>query len=248
MTSDLAFEFDDVFDEDYLYFYQETLTAERTAKEVEAIWSLLALQTGHSVLDLGCGHGRIANALAKRGARVTGLDRASLFIEKARDHAAAMGVDVDYVVGDMREITWDRTFDGVVLWFTTFGYFSDDENERVLELAVRALKPGGWLVIEQANRNVLLRDRVPLTSVVRRGDDLLIDLVDYDGLADRSKTERIIVRNGTVRSMRYTVRLYSFAELARLLMALGMSSVEGLGPSGTPYTVYANRVITRAVK
>ena len=62
------------------------------------------------------------------------------------------------------------------LWFTTFGYFSEADNEFVLERAVRALRPSGRLLIEQINHDVLLRDRVPLRFVVRRGSDLIIDL------------------------------------------------------------------------
>jgi 2-polyprenyl-3-methyl-5-hydroxy-6-metoxy-1,4-benzoquinol methylase len=51
------------------------------------------------VLDLACGHGRIANRLTQRGARVTGLDATPLFLEQARRDAAARGVEVDYVSG-----------------------------------------------------------------------------------------------------------------------------------------------------
>ena len=49
------------FDDDYLYFYEELLTPERTAAEVELIWKLLELEPGLELLDLACGHGRIAN-------------------------------------------------------------------------------------------------------------------------------------------------------------------------------------------
>lgn len=248
MTTDLVFEFDDLFDGDYLYFYEETLTAERNAADVDTICRLLALQPEQSVLDLGCGHGRIANALAQRGARVTGLDRAGHFLEMARRDAAVLGVNVNYVLGDMREIAWNETFDCVFLWFTTFGYFSERENELVLERAVRALKSGGRLLIEQINRNALLVANFPLRQIIRRGDDLMIDLVDYDGLVDRSQTERVIVRNGTVRSARYTVRLYSFGELSRLLKAFGMTSTEAFGQGGSPYTLYGRRIITVAMK
>ena len=50
------------------------------------------------VLDLACGHGRIANRLAQRGAQVTGLDATPLFLEQARRDAAERGVEVDYVM------------------------------------------------------------------------------------------------------------------------------------------------------
>lgn len=77
------FDFEDVFDADYLFFY-ETLLAGVTDADVDAIWRLLELEPDIEVLDLACGHGRIANRLAERGARVTGLDATPLFIERAR--------------------------------------------------------------------------------------------------------------------------------------------------------------------
>ena len=100
----------DVFDEDYLYFY-EPLLNEASDAEVEVMWRLLELEPGMEVLDLACGHGRIANRLAKRGARVTGLDATPLFLERARLDAAARGVDVEYVEGDMRALPWEDRFE-----------------------------------------------------------------------------------------------------------------------------------------
>src|SRR5215211_8756747 len=90
------------FDEDYLYFYEDLLSPERTAAEVDLIWKLLELEPGLELLDLACGHGRIANPLAERGVRVTGLDATPLFLELARADAAERGVEVEYVEGDMR--------------------------------------------------------------------------------------------------------------------------------------------------
>jgi hypothetical protein len=55
---------DELFDEDYLHFFAGRLTDDRADEEASTIWSLLALRDGTEVLDLACGHGRIANRLA----------------------------------------------------------------------------------------------------------------------------------------------------------------------------------------
>jgi cyclopropane fatty-acyl-phospholipid synthase-like methyltransferase len=78
------FDFNNVFGDDYLHFYGPDLTPERNERETEAIWQILSLQSGQTVLDIGCGHGRIANRLAKRGAQVTGLDANARFLHRAR--------------------------------------------------------------------------------------------------------------------------------------------------------------------
>ena len=102
-----------VFDDDYLYFFADGL-AERSDAETDLIWRLLDLQPGMEVLDLACGHGRIANRLAERGCNVTGLDATALFLQRARADADALGVTVDYVHADMRDLPWRDRFDRIV--------------------------------------------------------------------------------------------------------------------------------------
>ena len=154
------FDFEGVFDEDYLYFYEEILTPERTQEDVEKILELLEPAPGAEILDCPCGHGRIASVLADRGFRVTGLDASELFLERARADASERGVEVEYVHGDMRDLPWRERFDGLVNWFTSFGYFSDDENKAVLREFHDALRPGGRLVLEtQSISRILLSPR-----------------------------------------------------------------------------------------
>ena len=80
------FDFEGVFDEDYLYFYEQIL-AERTPEDVEQVLELLQLDPGAAILDCPCGYGRIANALAQRGFRVTGLDASVRHMRELMDHA-----------------------------------------------------------------------------------------------------------------------------------------------------------------
>ncbi len=91
----------DIFGDDYLWFYDGMLE-ERSDADVELIMRLLEPPAGTELLDVPCGHGRIANRLAARGLRMTGLDLTPGFLELARERAAAAGVEVEYVEGDMR--------------------------------------------------------------------------------------------------------------------------------------------------
>ena len=58
------------------------------------------------VLDLGCGHGRHALELARRGVAVVGLDYSEPALALARANAAAEGLEVELVQGDMRELPY----------------------------------------------------------------------------------------------------------------------------------------------
>jgi SAM-dependent methyltransferase len=236
----------ELFDEDYLYFYEDFLGNEQSDTETELIWRLLELEPGIEVLDLACGHGRIANRLAERGARVTGLDATPLFLERARADAEARGVDVDYVEGDMRELPWDSRFDRIVNWFTAFGYFDDDEEDRrVLRAAHRALRPGGRLLIENNNTAELLGRWQP-SVVVERDGNLMIDRSRFDPVSGRATTERVIVRDGTTRRVTFSVRMFVAVELGQWLRDAGFSAVDFFDRQGEPLTVESRRMVTVA--
>jgi 2-polyprenyl-6-hydroxyphenyl methylase/3-demethylubiquinone-9 3-methyltransferase len=64
---------------------------------------------GKSALDVGCGAGLLAEPLARLGARVTGIDASPEVTEVARDHAASMGLEIDYRSGDVQQL--DGQFD-----------------------------------------------------------------------------------------------------------------------------------------
>ena len=223
------FDFEGVFDEDYLYFYEEMLTPERTAAEVDQIAELLGPR--EHVLDCPCGHGRIANVLAERGYRVTGLDASELFLDRARADADARGVDVEYVHGDMRKLPWRETFDGLVNWFTSFGYFDDATNREMLVGFCDALRPGGRLVLETQNPARLFRILLPAVYV-RRGDDLMVDIHDMDYETWRMRTERVLIRDGKIRRTHFVARFYSYPELRDELARSGFENVRpGVEPN-----------------
>ncbi|HKB20338.1 MAG TPA: class I SAM-dependent methyltransferase [Gaiellaceae bacterium] len=232
---------EDAFDADYLYFYEELLTPERTRAEVELVWKLLELEPGLELLDLACGHGRIANPLAERGLLVTGLDATPLFLDLAREDAAERGVGVEYVEGDMRSIPWVDRFDRVLCWFTSFGYFSDEENRGVLGGVFRALKSGGMFLLEMNHRDNLL-GRYADEVVVERGEDRMTDRHRLDLQTGRSHDQRTIVREGTSRTFDFSVRMFSAAELRDWLRAAGFRDTYAYGEDGEPLTLEHRRM------
>ena len=229
------------FDEDYLYFYEELLTPERTAAEVDLVWKLLELEPGLELLDLACGHGRIANPLAERGVRVTGLDATPMFLELARMDAAERGVEVDYVEGDMRSLPWTERFDRVLCWFTSFGYFPDEENRHVLGQVHRALRPDGLFAVEMNHKDNLFGRWEPM-SVTERGEDRMIDRRAYDAQTGRSRDERTIIRGGAERTFQFSVRMLGAAELKDWLRDAGFREPFAYGEDGEPITLEHRRM------
>ena len=232
---------EELFDEDYLRFFGPRLEESADAGAALA-WDLAGLAGGSDVLDLACGHGRIANRLAARGARVTGLDAVPLFLDRARADAAARGVAVDYVNGDMRDLPWTGRFDAVVSWYTAYGYFDDDQNRAVLAGVHRALRPGGRFVVEHVHRDGLLPHWVPST-VIEDAGGMLVDQRTFDPLTGVSHGRWTIVRDGAVRHAGFSVRLFGFTELRAWLLAAGFRRVDGHAGDGGALTLESRRMI-----
>src|SRR5205085_8704811 len=111
-----------------------------TANEVDFIVDALALQPGERVLDVGCGPGRHAHELARRGVEVVGVDIAQRFVDIANQGAPP---GATFVRGDARNLAYDAEFDAVIsLCQGGFGLVGDDDGA-VLAGIARALKPGG---------------------------------------------------------------------------------------------------------
>lgn len=235
------FDFEGVFNEDYLYFYEDILTPERTEEDVVRIVELLDLEPGAEILDCPCGHGRISNALAERGFRVTGIDASEFFLDRARRAAQELGVEVDYVQGDMRALPWDSRFDALVNWFTSFGYFSDAQNKDVLRQFHDVLKPGGRLILETQNiTRILIHPQ--REHFVERDENLMIDRWDLDVEHARFVTQRIVVRDGQTRNTQFVIRWFSVPELRSWLHETGFENVQAPGVTAeTRLVVVADR-------
>jgi SAM-dependent methyltransferase len=244
-----AFDLETVFEvDDYMYFYEDFLTGERSDCEVASLVKLLELDTPKHILDLPCGFGRHANRLAALGHTVTGVDHQSSFLEIARLQAAEMGVQVDYRQGDMRYIDFTGAFDRVLILFSSFGYFSDEENLQVLQNVARALKPRGLLALDFPNRDVMLKVMQPF-HVDEKNGDLMINRNSFDLVTGRLHNRRIVVRDGVRKDKPFSIRLYNATEIRDLLLQAGLD-VHGLygGWDGGPLSTDARRMVVIARK
>lgn len=126
-------------------FSPDMAEAEAAApREAAFLWKALRLKRGARVLDLACGTGRHARRLAKRGARVTGVDATPAYLAAARRAAGG----TRYLRGDMRRLPFESEFDAAYNVWTSFGYFTPAEDLKVLRGIARALVPGGLFLID----------------------------------------------------------------------------------------------------
>lgn len=119
-----------------------------TDQEVEFLWDALHLHAGQRLLDVGCGPGRHALALARRGVDVLGVDLSPAFVALARESAARDSLSARFEVGDVREMTFDGAFDAVIcLCQGGFGLLGGRDEIEVFGRIVRAVRAGGSLAL-----------------------------------------------------------------------------------------------------
>jgi len=234
------------FDDDYLRIFRPTFTPERTAAEVDFIEALLAVPKGAAVLDLACGYGRHAIGMEKRGYRVTGLDFNPHYLEIAEAEATAAGARVTWRTGDMRALPFEREFDGVYSFFTSFGYFGDDENEQVLAGIARAMKPGGRFLLDMMNRDWLLTHPDQRTWKQRDDGSLFMEETSLELAASRVVARQMLIdpQGGPQVTKEYFLRAYTCAELTALMRRHGLVVKEVCGGTDRrPYDTEAHRLV-----
>ena len=217
--------------------------------EIDQVIAKLGLEPGAAVLDLGCGPGRHSLEMARRGLRVTGVDRTASYLAKARALAEEQGLDVEFIQDDMRQFVREAAFDGAMLMFTSFGYFEDPaENHAVLANVYRSLKAGGALIIEMMGKEVLARIFLPRSWSEQDG---VLFLEERSISKDWSWIDNrwIMIRDGERSEFKISHWLYSAAELARMSEQAGFSQVEFYGDlEGAPYDHTAKRLVAVARK
>ena len=239
----------EVFHPDTLYFEEHVLGGERADRDIEVIARLLELEPGAQLLDAPCGWGRHANRLAAYGCRVVGIDNDALRLQRARADAAKMGVEVDYIEGDLRELPFDARFDAVLNWRTSFGFFDEEGNRQQLHEFARVLRPGGRLAMDLHNRDDVQRrmpPRGPFINIAERNDDFMIERVHFDTAADCSRTERIVLRDGRVRRFRFTLMTPPLPVLCEWLQAAGFDQIKTHGENGQPLRDDSRRIVILA--
>jgi SAM-dependent methyltransferase len=203
----------------------QSYAQELTAREVDFIVEALSLTGVQSLLDVACGGGRHALELARRKYQVEGIDAARPVISHANAEAQAEELPARFHVGDMRQLKYDARFDAVLLMNSSLGFFDDIANRKVLEGILRALVPGGKLLLQMLNPyqipSFLSSFR---TGWYQLGQGYVLREARFD-----PRTARLLIdyryvdpqQNLDLSHPGDSIRLYGFPELQQLLTSVG---------------------------
>jgi len=217
---------------DYAEKYDQEIFTQGTVAEVDFIESEIKYDQSLKILDIGCGTGRHAIELARRGYVVTGLDLSDSQLARARKKATAAGVKVAFLKRDARDFRFEEPFDvAIMLCEGAFSLMETDAmNFQILANAGQALKPGGLFIFSCLNalfplyhsvQNFINENSVnELTSVTNNFD--LMTFRDFS-------TVTVVDDHGVVKTLNCNERYYAPVEITWLLQSLKFSTVDIFG-------------------
>jgi 2-polyprenyl-3-methyl-5-hydroxy-6-metoxy-1,4-benzoquinol methylase len=139
--------------ENYAQQYDSECYVQGTVGEADFIEKELGFDKSKSILDIGCGTGRHAIELAKRGYKVAGVDLSKAQLQRAKKKAIDAKVEIEFIQKDARQLEFENQFDMVIMLCE--GGFSlmetDDMNFKILQNAAKALRVNGKFIFTTLN-------------------------------------------------------------------------------------------------
>jgi ubiquinone/menaquinone biosynthesis C-methylase UbiE len=233
--------FNGLYDSEYENIMADTLRAER---ESQFVVRELALGKQDRVLDIACGQGRLAFLIAQTVREVVGVDFTERYIQRAKELAQEKKItNIQFIVGDMREMEYDSEFDAAYNYFTSWGYWNDETNQDILRRICRALKPGGRFLLECISRDGLMRRFQPRGWVEFADDSYLLEDRAFDFETGRSTAVRTYITPGGVKKLEISIRLPATEELLKMFHEAGFSSARIVeAPEGGDVTPESYRI------
>ncbi len=138
---------DTYFDGYYKDIWRSIIPDELTVKEVDFMLSYFSLQPGNKILDLLCGYGRHAIALAKKGMSITAIDNLIDYINEIKQAAIKENLPIIALQADVLTYEPNGVFDLVICMGNSLNFFNADDTQRLLRNISLHLEKGGCLLI-----------------------------------------------------------------------------------------------------
>jgi SAM-dependent methyltransferase len=216
--------FENWFDTQYYHILYKERDYQEAANFIDALIRYLSPKPGSNFLDLACGKGRHSIYLNLKGFNVTGIDLSQNSIEFAKQSASAT---LKFLLHDMRDVLPQNKFDYIVNLFTSFGYFSDPNDDKlVIKMVKQALKPGGIFVLDYFNFG---KSHLNFgNSFTKNIDSIQFDISKH---IDNGRIIKEIEVTHNSKKMRFEeqVRIYSLQEFKQLLSLEGLTLVNTFG-------------------
>ena len=219
--------------ENYGMKYDRECFTQGTIGECDFIEKEIGYDKNARILDIGCGTGRHAIELTKRGYTVVGVDLSDSQLERARQKAAIDHLQIDFQKHDARNLPFVHEFDlAIMLCEGGFSLMETDEmNYRILRSASNALTQNGILILTTLNALFPLFHSVKdfLAASAREGN-AKCDGISFDLITFREHSTMEVEDDfGRKKELHCNERYYTPPEITWLLKTLGFHAVDIFG-------------------
>jgi len=219
--------------ENYAHKYDKECFVQGTVGECDFIELEINRDKSLKIIDIGCGTGRHAIELTKRGYNVTGVDLSENQIKRAREKAQEAGVTIDFQTQDARNLPFDGEFDlAIMLCEGGFSLMETDEmNFEILKNATKALKSKGKLIFTTLNGLFPLFHSVNefYESAQKEGQSQCKEC-SFDLMTFRDHNTAVFEDDsGNKRELKCNERYYVPSEITWLLKTLGYKKIDIFG-------------------
>lgn len=146
------------FDDEYAAYGLANTDPAIDNEIADFIVKTMDLKPGETLFDQCCGIGRLSIPMAQRGLRIIGVDRVQSYIDAATKRAAELDFPCAFHCDDAFSFRAPQLCDAAINWFTSFGYWPDDEqNIQMLERVFESLRPGGRFMLDYLNMPMIFR-------------------------------------------------------------------------------------------
>ncbi|MCD6402463.1 class I SAM-dependent methyltransferase [bacterium] len=211
-----------VFSKGFLEQCKKYIPLKDTLEQIQFIEKILRLKPGMKILDLACGWGRHSIELAKRGYKVVGTDINPLYIKEAKRLAQKLGLEINWIEGDMRKVLFQKRmrgrFDVVLNLSNSFGYFEKEKDHQETVYGIsKVLKPKGFFLLDIKNLESLIYHYQPEQKKHLSKEHFLIIKSSFDFLSSRWNEEVIeFLKGKKKRKTSYSIRAFTIKELISL--------------------------------
>lgn len=201
-------------------FWEAAVPPTATASDVAFILRHIAAFPPASILDVPCGSGRHAVALAKMGFSVTGIDLSDASLTRAAELARSAGVAVRFARSNMLDLDVTEASDAILCMGNSLGYFEPALTHQLFRGFAAALRVGGRLIVDTS---ICAESVLPLAAerVFAFPGGTYEQEITYDAAQSIINTRAQLTIDGRTHELRYRHFVMTSGELARSVTAAG---------------------------
>jgi len=224
-------------------FWRTALPQSYTDAEVDFLERTLASDTGRRLLDVPCGTGRHLIPLTHRGFAVTGVDISEECLAATREDAGSLVLDLRQA--DMRDLPYDREFDGAYCCGNSFGYMNPAGAAEFIAAIHRTLKPDCRFVLETGMAAESILPTLLPGRQMDAGEITVRSETKYDACDSRLDIDYTFERGGVSETRGSSHYVLTASEIRRLLEAAGFSidAILGEMSEALPYQLRSPRLV-----